>query len=137
MSLWWWCYSVDRCVWSKQNCLTLCEWYSDDPYYLNNIINIVIAPLHEQHKANFNFMDDNAPADRIIGERHWRLGTSNGLAYTFSRPDSHATAIDWLSGHLEACDSVPQNLLRAALQEEWDAMPQHTISRLVNSMRCC
>ena len=32
---------------------------------------------------------------------------------------------------------VPQNLndLTAALQEEWDAMPQQTISRLVNSMR--
>ena len=41
------------------------------PYYLNNIINPVIVPLHEQHGPNFIFMDDNAPAhrSRIIGER--------------------------------------------------------------------
>uniref|UniRef100_A0A667XUS2 Tc1-like transposase DDE domain-containing protein n=1 Tax=Myripristis murdjan TaxID=586833 RepID=A0A667XUS2_9TELE len=44
---------------------------------------------------------------------------------------------DQLSRRVEARSSVPQNLnvLRAALQEEWDAMPQQTISRLVNSMR--
>uniref|UniRef100_A0A3B1IKH7 Tc1-like transposase DDE domain-containing protein n=1 Tax=Astyanax mexicanus TaxID=7994 RepID=A0A3B1IKH7_ASTMX len=44
---------------------------------------------------------------------------------------------DQLSRLVEARNSAPQNLndLRAALQEEWDAMPQQTISRLVNSMR--
>uniref|UniRef100_A0AAQ5XIA5 Uncharacterized protein n=1 Tax=Amphiprion ocellaris TaxID=80972 RepID=A0AAQ5XIA5_AMPOC len=38
---------------------------------------------------------------------------------------------------LQARNSVPQNLndLSGALQEEWDAMPQQTISRLVDSMR--
>uniref|UniRef100_A0A667YQE0 Fibronectin type-III domain-containing protein n=1 Tax=Myripristis murdjan TaxID=586833 RepID=A0A667YQE0_9TELE len=34
------------------------------PYYLNDIINPVIVPLHEQHRPNFIFMDDNAPAHR-------------------------------------------------------------------------
>uniref|UniRef100_A0A3B3VHN0 Uncharacterized protein n=1 Tax=Poecilia latipinna TaxID=48699 RepID=A0A3B3VHN0_9TELE len=35
--------------------------------------------------------------------------------------------------------SAPQNLndLRGTLQEEWDAIPQHTISPLVNSARRC
>uniref|UniRef100_A0A3B3S6Z6 Tc1-like transposase DDE domain-containing protein n=1 Tax=Paramormyrops kingsleyae TaxID=1676925 RepID=A0A3B3S6Z6_9TELE len=44
---------------------------------------------------------------------------------------------DQLSHRVEARNSVPQNLndLRAAHQEEWDAMPQQTISRLVNSLR--
>lgn len=44
---------------------------------------------------------------------------------------------DQLSRRVEARNSVPQNLidLRAALQEEWDAMTQQTISPLVNSMR--
>ena len=44
---------------------------------------------------------------------------------------------DQLSRRVEAHNSVPQNLndLRAALQEEWDAVPQQTIRRLVNSMR--
>ena len=31
-------------------------------YYLNNIINPVIVPLHEQHRPNFIFIDNNAPA---------------------------------------------------------------------------
>uniref|UniRef100_A0A3B1KIJ0 Tc1-like transposase DDE domain-containing protein n=1 Tax=Astyanax mexicanus TaxID=7994 RepID=A0A3B1KIJ0_ASTMX len=45
--------------------------------------------------------------------------------------------VDQLSRLVEARNSAPQNLndLRAAHQEEWDAMPQQTISRLVNSMR--
>ncbi len=46
---------------------------------------------------------------------------------------------DQLSCHVEGRNPAPQNLsdLRAALQEEWDAMPQQIISRLVNSMRRC
>ncbi|KAJ8349455.1 hypothetical protein SKAU_G00245850 [Synaphobranchus kaupii] len=54
---------------------------------------------------NFIFMDDNAPAHRGRIIRERLLETGN------------------------------LNDLRAALQEEWDAMPQQTISRLVNSMR--
>ena len=44
---------------------------------------------------------------------------------------------DQPSRRVEARNPAPQNLndLRAALQEEWNAMPQQTISRLVNSMR--
>uniref|UniRef100_A0A3Q2Y082 Tc1-like transposase DDE domain-containing protein n=1 Tax=Hippocampus comes TaxID=109280 RepID=A0A3Q2Y082_HIPCM len=44
---------------------------------------------------------------------------------------------DQLSRRVEARNSALQNLndLRAAFQEEWYAMPQQTISRLVNSMR--
>ncbi|MEQ2220430.1 hypothetical protein ILYODFUR_005341 [Ilyodon furcidens] len=33
------------------------------PYYLNNVINPVIVPIHEQHRPNFIFMEDNIPAD--------------------------------------------------------------------------
>ncbi len=32
-------------------------------YYMNNIINPVIVPLHEQNRPDFMFMDYNAPAD--------------------------------------------------------------------------
>ncbi len=47
---------------------------------------------------------------------------------------------DQLSCRVEGRNPAPQNLsdLTAALQEEWDAMPQQIISRLVNSMwHCC
>uniref|UniRef100_A0A672KJN1 Tc1-like transposase DDE domain-containing protein n=1 Tax=Sinocyclocheilus grahami TaxID=75366 RepID=A0A672KJN1_SINGR len=44
---------------------------------------------------------------------------------------------DQLSHRVEGRNPALQilNDLRAALQEEWDAMPQQTTSRLVNSMR--
>ncbi len=42
-------------------------------YYLNNIINPVIVPLHEQHRSDFIFMDDNAPAHRGRTIREWLL----------------------------------------------------------------
>ena len=46
------------------------------PYYLNNIINAMTLPLHEQYRPNFIFMDDNAPAHRgrIIRERLFETG---------------------------------------------------------------
>uniref|UniRef100_A0A8C2H8Z7 Uncharacterized protein n=1 Tax=Cyprinus carpio TaxID=7962 RepID=A0A8C2H8Z7_CYPCA len=47
---------------------------------------------------------------------------------------------DQLSRCVEGRNPAPQNLnedLRAALQEEWNAMPQQTISQLVDSMRHC
>ena len=110
------------------------------PYYLNNIINPVIVPLHEQHRPNFIFMDDNAPAHRgrIIGERLLETGVPQ-MEWPALSPDLNPIENLWdqLSRRVAARNSAPQNLndLRAALQEEWDAMPQQTIRCLVNSMR--
>ncbi|KAL0190831.1 hypothetical protein M9458_013529, partial [Cirrhinus mrigala] len=44
---------------------------------------------------------------------------------------------DQLSHRVEGRNDAPQNLngLKAALSEEWNAMPQQTIRQLVNSMR--
>lgn len=110
------------------------------PYYLNNIINPVIVPLHEHHRPDFIFMDDNAPAHRgrIIRERLLETGVPQ-MEWPALSPDLNPIENLWdqLSRLVEARNSAPQNpnYLRAALQEEWDAMPQQTISRLVNSMR--
>uniref|UniRef100_A0A671VKC8 HTH cro/C1-type domain-containing protein n=1 Tax=Sparus aurata TaxID=8175 RepID=A0A671VKC8_SPAAU len=110
------------------------------PYYLDNIINPVIVPLYEQHRPNFIFMDDNAPAHRghIIRERLLETGVPQ-IEWPALSPDLNPIENLWdqLIRRVEARNSVPQNLndLRAALQEEWDAMPQQTITRLVDSMR--
>uniref|UniRef100_A0A667WGJ7 Tc1-like transposase DDE domain-containing protein n=1 Tax=Myripristis murdjan TaxID=586833 RepID=A0A667WGJ7_9TELE len=93
------------------------------PYYLNNIINPVIVPLHEQHRPNFIFMDDNAPAHRgrIIRERLLETGVLQ-MEWPALSPDLNPIENLWdqLSRRVEAWSSVPQNLndLRAALQEE-------------------
>ncbi|KAL6465422.1 hypothetical protein MHYP_G00255550 [Metynnis hypsauchen] len=92
------------------------------------------------HRPNFIFMNNNAPAHqgRIIRERLLKTGVPQMEWPAFS-PDLNPIKNLWdqLNRCVEARNSVPQNLkdLRAALQEEWDAKPQQTISRLVNSMR--
>ncbi|KAL0177282.1 hypothetical protein M9458_026176, partial [Cirrhinus mrigala] len=86
---------------------------------------------------DFTFMDGNARTHqgRIIRERllemEWPALSPN------LKPIENLW--DQLSCHVEGRNPAPQNLndLRAALQEEWNAMPQQTISRLVNSMRRC
>ena len=85
-------------------------------------------------------MDDNAPAHqgRIIREQLFETGVPQMKWPTLS-PDLNPIENLWdqLSRHVEASNSVSQNLndLKAALQEELDAMPQQTITRLVDSMR--
>ena len=61
---------------SSQDALHFVNGTVTNPYYLNNIINPVIVPLHEQHRPNFIFMYDNAPAHsgRIIRERLLETG---------------------------------------------------------------
>ncbi len=86
-------------------------------------------PLHEQHRPDFIFMDINAPAHRgsIIRERLLEAGVR----------ESNRKLWDQLNRRAEGRNPAPQNLSdpRAVLQEEWDAMPQQTISRFVKSMR--
>ncbi len=61
------------------------------------------------------------------GNGCWRLGYVNPIENLWSQ----------LTRRAEGRNPAPQNLsdLRAVLQEEWDAMPQQTISRFVKSLR--
>ena len=66
---------MGRWVQSVRTALHFVNGTVTSPYYLNNIINPVIVPLHEEHGPNLIFKDDNAPAHqgRII--RGWLLET--------------------------------------------------------------
>uniref|UniRef100_A0A3Q3VQP0 Tc1-like transposase DDE domain-containing protein n=1 Tax=Mola mola TaxID=94237 RepID=A0A3Q3VQP0_MOLML len=74
------------------------------------------------------FMGDNAPAHRgrIIRERLLEAGLPK-MKWPALSPDVNPKENLWdqLSRHKEGCNPAPQNLndLRAALQEEWNAMP--------------
>ena len=109
-------------------------------YYLNNIINPIIVPLNDQHRPNFLFMDDNAPAHRgrIIKQRLQEAEVPQ-MEWPALSPDLNSIENLWdqLARRVEGRNPAPQNLgeLRTALQEEWNALPQTSISCLVNSMR--
>ncbi|MED6289406.1 hypothetical protein CHARACLAT_002442 [Characodon lateralis] len=51
------------------------------PWYLNSINNLAIVPLHEQHRPNFIFMDDNAPSHRGGITREQPLETGSTLHF--------------------------------------------------------
>ncbi len=88
-------------------------------------------PLHEQHRPDFIFMDDNAPAPRghIIRERLLEARVPQ-MEWPALSSDLNPTENLWdqLSRRAEGRNPAPQNLrsLREALQEEWDAMPHAT-----------
>ncbi len=98
-------------------------------YYLNNIINPVIVPLHEQHRPDFIFMDDNAPAHRgcIIRERLLEAGVPQ-TEWPALFPDLNPIENLWdqWSHRVEGHNPAAQNLsnLRPSLQEEWNGMSQ-------------
>uniref|UniRef100_A0A672KKJ3 Tc1-like transposase DDE domain-containing protein n=1 Tax=Sinocyclocheilus grahami TaxID=75366 RepID=A0A672KKJ3_SINGR len=92
------------------------------------------------HNTDFIFMDNNAPAHRGRTIREWLLEAGvPQMAWPALSPDLNPIENLWdqLSHRVEGRNPALQilNDLRAALQEEWDAMPQQTTSRLVNSMR--
>uniref|UniRef100_A0A8C1IY65 Tc1-like transposase DDE domain-containing protein n=1 Tax=Cyprinus carpio TaxID=7962 RepID=A0A8C1IY65_CYPCA len=103
-------------------------------------ISLFNVPLHEQYRPDFIFMDDNAPAHRGRIIREWLLEAGVlQIEWPALSPDLNPIENLWdqLSLHVEGHNTAPQDLsdLRAALQEEWNAMPQQTINRLVYSMR--
>lgn len=107
-------------------------------YYLDNIINPVFVPLHEQHRPDFIFMDYNAPAHRgrIIREQLLEAGVPQ-MQWPALSLDLNPIENLWdqlsrcVEGH-KLCSPEPQ---WHYTKEEWNAMPQQSISRLVNSTR--
>ncbi|MEQ2193214.1 hypothetical protein XENOCAPTIV_026562 [Xenoophorus captivus] len=44
-------------------------------YYLNDLINPLTVPLHEQHRLTFTIMNNNTPAHQGHIDREWLLET--------------------------------------------------------------
>ncbi|RXN18882.1 2, 5 -phosphodiesterase 12-like protein [Labeo rohita] len=110
-------YSLGRCLVNTPS-----EWYCDKPIP-PEIINPATVPLHEQHRPDFIFMDDNAPPHRghIIRERLLEAGVPQ-VEWSALSPDLNPIENLWdlLSRHGEGHNPALKNLndLRAALQEE-------------------
>lgn len=109
-------------------------------YYLDNIINPVIVPRFRQHQPNFLFMDDNAPPHRarIVTDRLQAVGVPR-MEWPALSPDLNPIEHMWdqLSRRIRDRPHPPHDLrtLRTALTEEWAAIPQNRVRRLINSMR--
>uniref|UniRef100_A0A3B3RC03 Tc1-like transposase DDE domain-containing protein n=1 Tax=Paramormyrops kingsleyae TaxID=1676925 RepID=A0A3B3RC03_9TELE len=108
--------------------------------HLRDIIEPIIIPQFRQHTSNFLFMDDNAPPHRgrIVTARLQEVGVPH-MVWPSMSPDLNRIEHVWeqLKQRLDDRTPPPSDLaeLRVALVEEWNALPQDNIMRLVRSMR--
>uniref|UniRef100_A0A3B5A2U8 Tc1-like transposase DDE domain-containing protein n=1 Tax=Stegastes partitus TaxID=144197 RepID=A0A3B5A2U8_9TELE len=109
-------------------------------FYLRDIIEPIIIPQFRQHTPNFLFMDDNAPPHRarIVTTRLQEVGVPH-MVWPAMSPDLNPIEHIWdqLKQRLDDRTPPPRDLaeLRVALVEEWNALPQNNIMRLVRSIR--
>ncbi|KAL1282355.1 hypothetical protein QQF64_001158 [Cirrhinus molitorella] len=105
-----------------------------------DIIEPIIIPQFHQHTPNFLFMDDNAPPyrARIVTARLQEVGVPH-MVWPAMSPDLNPIeqVRNQLKQRLDDRTPSPRDLaeLRVAHVEEWNALPQNSIMRLVRSMR--
>uniref|UniRef100_A0A3B3QX33 Tc1-like transposase DDE domain-containing protein n=1 Tax=Paramormyrops kingsleyae TaxID=1676925 RepID=A0A3B3QX33_9TELE len=108
--------------------------------YLRDIIEPIIISQFHQHTPNFLFMDDNAPPHRgrIVTARLQEVGVPH-MVWPSMSPDLNPIehVLDQLKQRLDDRTPPPRDLaeLCVTLVEEWNALPQDNIMRLVRSMR--
>ena len=73
-----WCYGVEVTSARFRTYLHKVDITVTIQYYLSNIFNPIIIPMHKQHRPEFLLMDDKAAAHhvRIIIAQLWKAGVT-------------------------------------------------------------
>lgn len=116
-------------------------------YYRDNVLAPYVIPFARRHGHGFIFQDDNARAHRArVVTEYLQQQNIRSLPWPAMSPDLSPIEHVWdiLGKRVRRRNPLPRTLgeLGAALQEEWQRIPQVTIRRLIGSMRrrciaCC
>lgn len=108
--------------------------------YLDQVIDPHVVPFMRRNGGNFIFMDDNArPHRALVVTNRLRQAGIQSMDWPARSPDLNPIEHAWdeLGRRLSRRLHQPTDLaeLRTALVQEWNAMPQDVVRRLVMSMR--
>lgn len=108
--------------------------------YIDQVIDPHLVPFIQRNGGNYTFMDDNArPHRAIIVRNRLQQAVIQTMDWPSRSPDLNPIEHAWdeLGRRVKDRQHQPTNLaeLRQALIQEWNAIPQYVVRRLVTSMR--
>ena len=107
--------------------------------YRDDILETHVKPFFNNHPNITEFQQDNAPPHSArLTQQYLQQNNITTMDWPSKSPDLSPieNAWDYLDRKVKARANIPSNIaeLKQALTQEWNAIPQHYIRNLMNSM---